>query len=356
MLVLDDTTANPVWRQETPYGGPRGTAPSSWPDNNGFLGKPADINTGLTVLGARQYDPTTGRFLSVDPVLNASNPSLMGGYAYAADNPVTQSDPSGLMPCIPGGPCGSFQALETYENKVQQQQQKAYNSLANSIENQQLENCYCHPATMIAMVHRWQNSSYKAQEVSNYVATEQYDQKLLAQAQAEEAAKRAQSHGCGFLGLSCVGHWVSHQWDAHWRGIEQTMITAAGVLAAAGCVALTGGLGTVGCVMGVGALVSMGNKAVSGDKITPMGMLTAGAEGALAGAISAACLEACGGLLGAAAVNFVAGGAIAGGDYLTQTSPHDWNGSELLGAVDGGLLGSEPYPDEWFKRLLSVGE
>ena len=84
---------------------PRGTAPPSWPDAHAFLGKPADTNTGLGIIGARQYDPSTGRFLSVDPILDTSSPQTMAGYAYAADNPVTQADPTGLL--LPGGgQCG----------------------------------------------------------------------------------------------------------------------------------------------------------------------------------------------------------------------------------------------------------
>jgi RHS repeat-associated protein len=98
LLTLDNTAANPVWRQYTPYGAARGTAPSSWPDINAFLGKPADTATGLDLLGARQYDPATGRFLSVDPVLDPASPQTLNGYSYAAGNPVTQADPTGL--CI----------------------------------------------------------------------------------------------------------------------------------------------------------------------------------------------------------------------------------------------------------------
>jgi RHS repeat-associated protein len=98
LLTLDNTAANPVWRQYTPYGAARGTAPSSWPDINAFLGKPADTATGLDLLGARQYDPATGRFLSPDPVLDPASPQTLNGYSYAAGNPVTQADPTGL--CI----------------------------------------------------------------------------------------------------------------------------------------------------------------------------------------------------------------------------------------------------------------
>ena len=105
LLTLDSTAANPVWRQFTPYGAVRGTTPASWPDTNAFLGKPADTSTGLDLLGARQYDPATGRFLSVDPVLDPASPQTLNGYSYAAANPVTQADPSGLhaLSCPPSG-------------------------------------------------------------------------------------------------------------------------------------------------------------------------------------------------------------------------------------------------------------
>jgi RHS repeat-associated protein len=101
VLTLDSTLTSPQWRQFTPYGAPRGTPPSAWPDTNGFLGKPTDANTALTIIGARQYDPTTSRFLSLDPVLDPSAPQQLNGYSYAAGNPVTQSDPTGLCTQFP---------------------------------------------------------------------------------------------------------------------------------------------------------------------------------------------------------------------------------------------------------------
>ena len=85
-----------------PYGNPRGPAPASWPDQHGYLNRAADHSTGLSLLGARQYDPATGRFLSVDPILAGGDPQQMNGYVYADDNPVTESDPTGLS-----ASCGS---------------------------------------------------------------------------------------------------------------------------------------------------------------------------------------------------------------------------------------------------------
>lgn len=79
-----------------PFGGARGGSSSGWPDERGFLNGPADALAGTMHLGAREYDPSLGRFLSVDPVLDTKDPQSLNGYSYASSNPVTSSDPSGL--------------------------------------------------------------------------------------------------------------------------------------------------------------------------------------------------------------------------------------------------------------------
>ncbi|WP_160311288.1 RHS repeat domain-containing protein, partial [Streptacidiphilus anmyonensis] len=81
-----------------PYGDPRGTAATTWPDDHTFLGKTTDTSTALVDVGARKYDPTTGRFISADPVFQPGQPQSIGGYAYAGDDPVSSSDPTGLSP------------------------------------------------------------------------------------------------------------------------------------------------------------------------------------------------------------------------------------------------------------------
>ncbi len=50
----------------------------------------------MTLLGARYYDETLGRFLSVDPLLDLADPQQWNGYAYANNNPTSMTDPSGL--------------------------------------------------------------------------------------------------------------------------------------------------------------------------------------------------------------------------------------------------------------------
>ncbi|MFI7295236.1 polymorphic toxin-type HINT domain-containing protein [Streptomyces sp. NPDC050121] len=82
-------------RRTLPFGGLRGTGSGTWTGTKGFVGGTTDTVTGLTHLGAREYDPATGRFLSVDPVFTATDPQQMHGYTYANNNPLTYSDPAG---------------------------------------------------------------------------------------------------------------------------------------------------------------------------------------------------------------------------------------------------------------------
>ncbi|MFF1967082.1 RHS repeat-associated core domain-containing protein [Streptomyces sp. NPDC058232] len=138
-MTVDATTQAVTRRYTKPFGESRGAAPSAWPDDKGFLGKPADADTGLTHIGAREYDPSTGRFLSIDPVLASDDHESLNGYAYANNTPVTKSDPTGLRPmtdcergCSDGkggtyqdsmtlGPNGTwvYHSTKTYTQKVQ---------------------------------------------------------------------------------------------------------------------------------------------------------------------------------------------------------------------------------------------
>ncbi|MFD7083922.1 ricin-type beta-trefoil lectin domain protein [Streptomyces sp. NPDC059918] len=98
-VSVDAGSLTATRRSYDPYGNARGQKPGSWvsPDENrGFLNQPLDTGTGLNLLGARNYEATTGRFLSPDPVFQAGDPNQMGGYTYAADNPASGSDASGL--------------------------------------------------------------------------------------------------------------------------------------------------------------------------------------------------------------------------------------------------------------------
>ncbi|MFE7189561.1 RHS repeat-associated core domain-containing protein [Kitasatospora sp. NPDC057541] len=102
---VDSATQAVTRRKTTLFGAERGTAPGSgWLGDHGFLGGTRDGDTGLTHLGAREYDPNTGRFISVDPQMDTTASQEMGAYTYANNNPLTTSDPSGeaLPECYSG--------------------------------------------------------------------------------------------------------------------------------------------------------------------------------------------------------------------------------------------------------------
>ncbi|WP_203616433.1 polymorphic toxin-type HINT domain-containing protein [Streptomyces sp. SID13726] len=94
-LAVDAASGTLQQRRSTPFGTARGTAPASWPGDKGYVGGTEDASTGLVHLGARDYDPDTGRFLSVDPVLDPTDPQQLNAYAYSNSSPVTFSDPTG---------------------------------------------------------------------------------------------------------------------------------------------------------------------------------------------------------------------------------------------------------------------
>ncbi|MEW2120037.1 polymorphic toxin-type HINT domain-containing protein [Streptomyces sp. NPDC005474] len=98
-LAVDASTLALQQRRTTPFGGQRGTAgvADSWPGSKGFVGGTVDKTTGLTHLSAREYDQSTGRFLSVDPIMDLADPQQVNGYSYSNNSPVTFADPSGLF-------------------------------------------------------------------------------------------------------------------------------------------------------------------------------------------------------------------------------------------------------------------
>ncbi|MBQ1100138.1 RHS repeat-associated core domain-containing protein [Streptomyces sp. b94] len=97
LAINRDSALTFTKRYTTPFGADRGTPLyGPWPDDKGFLGKTRDAATGLTHIGAREYDPKVGQFISVDPLLETNRPQTLNGFSYAANNPLVFSDPSGM--------------------------------------------------------------------------------------------------------------------------------------------------------------------------------------------------------------------------------------------------------------------
>ncbi len=100
--VITDSNGNPVWRWDSaPFGE---TLPDENPQKTGstsnfvfnlrFPGQYFDRETNLHYNYFRDYDPQTGRYIQSDPI------GLDGGmntFGYVSGNPISKSDPSGLL-------------------------------------------------------------------------------------------------------------------------------------------------------------------------------------------------------------------------------------------------------------------
>ncbi|MCH7232626.1 hypothetical protein L0U85_17470 [Glycomyces sp. L485] len=84
-----------TYRRQDPFGNPRGEAADWAATHKGFHTGTEDP-TGLISMGARFYDPTTGRFISRDPIQRFTDSQQINGYSYAGNNPITRMDPTGL--------------------------------------------------------------------------------------------------------------------------------------------------------------------------------------------------------------------------------------------------------------------
>jgi RHS repeat-associated protein len=80
------------YRDNHPYGAPAMDAV----DGVGFTGHVVDEDQGLVYMQARYFDPATGRFLSVDPILDLTSPFGFNVYLYGNADPFTFTDPTGM--------------------------------------------------------------------------------------------------------------------------------------------------------------------------------------------------------------------------------------------------------------------
>jgi RHS repeat-associated protein len=99
-LTIDASDMAITQRRTTPFGTERGAGsagPGQWASSRGFVGGYDDREvTGLISVGAREYDPDLGRFISLDPLMDLTDPQQIHGYTYGNNNPVAVADPSGL--------------------------------------------------------------------------------------------------------------------------------------------------------------------------------------------------------------------------------------------------------------------
>ena len=87
-----------AWGNVTSYsvqGIEQGTDLSAWPLPHGFAGGLLDVDTGLLRFGARDYDPSIGRWTAKDPILFDGGQANL--WVYVGNDPVNFVDPEGLL-------------------------------------------------------------------------------------------------------------------------------------------------------------------------------------------------------------------------------------------------------------------
>ena len=78
-----------------PYGSPTGTTNGDYADNPlRFHGQYLDDTTGLYDIRARDYDATTGRFTTPDPIATAAGTAFTQTYHYGYNRPTVLTDPT----------------------------------------------------------------------------------------------------------------------------------------------------------------------------------------------------------------------------------------------------------------------
>ena len=66
--------------------------------NHGYTGHEHLVTDNFIHMNGRVYDPTLGRFLSADPVLDITNMQSLNKYSYVSNNPLSAYDPTGYWP------------------------------------------------------------------------------------------------------------------------------------------------------------------------------------------------------------------------------------------------------------------
>ncbi len=112
-LVVDTTTGNIAQRIDYDEFGVATVAAGVGFQPFGFAGGLTDDSTKLTRFGARDYDPSLGRWIAKDPARFGGGAT--GLYAYAANDPMNNRDPSGLSWFTPSD---GQNALDFYRGSV----------------------------------------------------------------------------------------------------------------------------------------------------------------------------------------------------------------------------------------------
>lgn len=97
VIAATDANGAVMWKEDyKPYGERVMNDPAAVGNRQFFTGKPLDLDTGLSYMGARYYDPAVGRFMGIDAKgVDPMKLQSFNRFAYANNNPYRFVDPDG---------------------------------------------------------------------------------------------------------------------------------------------------------------------------------------------------------------------------------------------------------------------
>ena len=360
---------------------------SSLAGSLGYQSQFTDPATGKVQMGARWYSPGTGGFQDKDTVTVNPVPDPAAGnpFAYAADNPLTGTDPSGHMLCDGYG-CGSAQSLIRQWDAIQAaqnacnaacqaaQQQASYWASQEQRAQQQAQQAQAQESSCSGWTS-WFSPSCDLHRVESYVhaavhyAMQAGDMVAKYTAEAARLAVRDTSRA-----VEDAANWGAHGARAAWHTVAQAgsrayhdaakwaaagyqtvthavttayhyvaraatatvhyvehhaatiAAVAVSVAAFAGCEAVTAGAGTIGCAAIAGAAgnaVSYAITAAQTGKFSWSGLGESVLTGAAVGALSGGLAEGATSLLSGLAGTVLGSGAAEAGDALATSATQE---------------------------------
>lgn len=158
IVAITDEDAAVIWESDADE---FGFVQGDHTGTNYFLNQPVDLEIGdeggLFHLGTRLYDPVAGRFMSIDTLainnVATSAPQGFNRYAYALNNPLRYSDPSGQMAVT-----GAFPSVSDFRRII-----KLLNSPQTGVEARALMN-------VLYRQHGWKGVAELLQMTGRYGA------------------------------------------------------------------------------------------------------------------------------------------------------------------------------------------